>query len=802
MPEHSILDRKNLQLDAGATLTVLPPGIAPGALVTMRGVRWRVWASVQHADCHELHLRGTAGEARTLLWPFDRPALVAAAPRLRAVTPRQWLRRARALAAIDLDAHTPRGRFRGEVLPYQLGPAVAVALGAPRVLLADEVGLGKTVQAGWILADLRDREPDARALIAVPASLRDQWASEIERLFSVEVVRVDAAWLRAAVSDRAADVSPWAAPGVYLGSIDFLKRPDVASSLRDLPWDLLIVDEAHTATAPTERHAALARVAAVARRVAIISATPYSGDAAAFSSMVSLGGSTGGPLPLLFRRSRLDVGDPRRRRHRFALVRISAAETRLQRLLERYTRKVWADAPVQEPARLAMTVLRKRALSSAAAAARSLSRRLDLLRGAPAAPRQLGLFDESPETDEDLPEAALATPGLADASEESRWLTALVGAAGRAMGADSKLRHLQRLVARTRREPLIVFTEYRDTLRQLAEAFPQALQLHGGLAAAERTLVQRRFNEDGGMLLATDAAADGLNLQRRCRMLVNYELPWNPARLEQRIGRVDRIGQRRRVHAVSLVARDTAEDLVVAPLARRLARVSAALGERDRLAAFLSDARVARTVIAGESSLPIEEPGAAPILPRPAEDGAATSRAAVQVATRRVPAASDIPVAQVRAALLPEGASVILRAALVNDSGCVAERAFVLHVRPPLAGTAPPDALAFADLACTLAERNAPFVDPVQAWSEEMARIHRIAVEARLDRERELRQAHAGHGLLQPGLFDPRVLGVRPGHDAVDEARDSEYAQRVQRLTLSLDVRLVCSPLGVLLSWR
>ena len=103
-------------------------------------------------------------------------------------------------------------------------------------------------------------------------------------------------------------------------------------------------------------------------------------------------------------------------------------------------------------------------------------------------------------------------------------------------------------------EAAIVFTEYRDTLRHLAAAMPEALQMHGGMTAAERAGVQQRFNEEGGWLIATDAASEGLNLQQRCRLVVNYELPWNPARLEQRIGRVDRIGQRRSVHAVSLVA--------------------------------------------------------------------------------------------------------------------------------------------------------------------------------------------------------------------------------------------------------
>src|SRR5205085_5151294 len=143
-------------------------------------------------------------------------------------------------------------------------------------------------------------------------------------------------------------------------------------------WDLLVVDEAHTAASPTDRYAAMSSVAARARRLVLITATPYSGDTAGFASMMDLGAVAGSPPPLMFRRSREDVGDPRRRRHRFTTVRITRLEARLQRLLERYTRIVWRHAQADvEGARLAVTILRKRALSSPATAARSLRRRLD-----------------------------------------------------------------------------------------------------------------------------------------------------------------------------------------------------------------------------------------------------------------------------------------------------------------------------------------------------------------------------------------------------------------------------------------
>ena len=221
-----------------------------------------------------------------------------------------------------------------------------MAGGAPRLLLADEVGLGKTIQAGWIVADLLAREPgvadpDRRAGGPSPPVGR----RSSRRGSAITAPASTPGGFAAVVADIPADVSPWAAPGVYLGSIDFLKRADVAASLDAHVWDLLVVDEAHTATSPTDRHAALAAVAARARRVVTITATPYSGDTASFASMAALGATPGEPPPLMFRRSREDVGDPRRRRHRFAAVRITRAEARLQRLLERYSREVWRDAP-------------------------------------------------------------------------------------------------------------------------------------------------------------------------------------------------------------------------------------------------------------------------------------------------------------------------------------------------------------------------------------------------------------------------------------------------------------------------
>jgi hypothetical protein len=199
--------------------------------------------------------------------------------------------------------------------------------------------------------------------------------------------------------------------------------------------------------------------------------------------------------------------------------------------------------------------------------------RLDRLGTAPDSTEvQLPLFGENDQDDADAaPADVLGAPGFDDPSEERRVLRALVESAAFAEAHDSKRRALTRLLRRVH-EPAIVFTEYRDTLTALQSAMGEdTAVLHGAMDRFERAAAVSRFNSGGArVLLATDAAGEGLNLQHRCRLVVNLELPWNPMRLEQRIGRVDRIGQSRTVHAVNLLASGTAEPGLLARLAERL----------------------------------------------------------------------------------------------------------------------------------------------------------------------------------------------------------------------------------------
>ena len=591
-----------------------------GALVDVRGDRWRVVETVAYDGCSTCRLVGASvsniGVRRTLLLPFDRPRPVVSRTRVRRIGRRRWMAGLRAAVASACRDDSLRGAAGAaiDLLDYQLEPAIACARGATRLLLADEVGLGKTIQAGLILADLRARDESARALILCPAGLCAQWLEELHVRFRIAASVVDRPAMRR-LQGSAADVGPWEQVPAAVASIDFAKRPEVLRGLEAVRWDLLIVDEAHLCAVAPERAAAVNWLAKRARLVVLMTATPHPGEPGAFEALCRIGRLPGEGPALMFRRTRAELGLASGRRCRILAVTSSALERRLHGLLERYTSLVWNAAPggrAPADARLAMIVLRKRAASCAASLLASLARRLRWLAdpGEAAHPQLRLPFDDGDEPDasDEEPGPALAAPGLADVEAERRMLQRLIDLAGAAVSRDSKPRALVRLLRRVR-EPAIVFTEYRDTLTHLADACPGSrtvATIHGGMDRAARAEAVGAFNRgEASLLLATDAAAHGLNLQSRCRLVVSLELPWNPVRLEQRIGRVDRIGQRRTVHAIHMVARHTGEEKVLARLAARIERARKELGSAADPLGMPSETEVTEAVFAGE---PLELP--------------------------------------------------------------------------------------------------------------------------------------------------------------------------------------------------
>jgi hypothetical protein len=398
-------------------------------------------------------------------------------------------------------------------------------------------------------------------------------------------------------------------------SVDFIKRPEVLRALESLVWDLVVIDEAHGLAGRSERFAASVVLGERARTLVLLTATPHSGDEDAFRRLCSIG-DIAHQFPLsVFRRRRQDVALPLSRRTQWLHVAPTPAERAMHQTLADYVRLVARQRLHSTPAaRLAMIVLYRRGCSSATALARSVERRLLLLATAGAVPFQPALPFNSDMAEDDEPVGELAAPGLAEPEDERTRLEAILALAREAQNRESKVHAIRRLLRRTN-DRAIVFTEYRDTLDAVAAALPEfnCAVLHGALAATDRREVLHQFVSGAArVLLATDAASEGLNLHGRCRLVVNLELPWSPTRLEQRVGRVDRIGQTKRVHQILLVAAGTTEQSVVAShLQSRRAQADRTLGamrpdlhDGREIAARILDGTAAPPDIAGPPVLP------------------------------------------------------------------------------------------------------------------------------------------------------------------------------------------------------
>ena len=658
-----------------------------GDHLTVRGSGWRVVQCTAYSDCASLDLVSVEGPAasRTLLLPFDRPRR-APVPRFTVMSPRLWAEHTGARLARTF----PFGGLRFcprtiQLLAYQLEPALAVFRhAATRVLIGDDVGLGKTVEAGVIVREVAGRKAAARVLVIVPAALRMQWKEELAALLELPSIDANTTWLRTVTSELPPDVNPWSIPGVYVSSIDFVKRPEVLGPLESVRWDLLVVDEAHGAAPGTGRLAAVDALGCRASVVLLLSATPHSGDQDQFEALCRIGsGPAHSPL-VCFRRTRADVEMAQRPvRSRVIPVPPTEHERQMHRLLERYTSLLWASARRGDtnPALLA-TVFRKRALSSAGALARSLVRRLASMASPPPSGTQprlpLEAEDDDAAGDEDG-DGVLSGAGLDDPGAERTVLDQCLRAAEAASASESKTARLLHLLSRLR-SPAIVFSEYRDTAMRLREWIAaigrRVLLLHGGLAPEERASVTTEFSKGEAVLVATDAASEGLNLHHACRLVIHYELPWSPGRLHQRCGRINRIGQKQRVHEIVLVAADTAEQLVLQPLLRRL-RESGTF-TRGSIVHQLPEALVAARVfhadqIPGQTSVP-STPRTEPFTTLDLRDEARTEVERLRTIRLVEPAAGEgaglvIPVAAQKACRRPGGVGLVRRSP--GDGGAI-----------------------------------------------------------------------------------------------------------------------------------
>jgi superfamily II DNA or RNA helicase len=785
-------------------------------VVWIRQRRWRLDRVTREGEVVRYDV-SRLDRRRSFLAPFDRPVVAAADGRPRHAAPNHALARLAGIVSATYGERTIASALDADldILPHQLEPALAFISGIRRLLVADEVGLGKTVQAGLAIAEIVRRRPAARILVLVPASLGDQWEDELGRRFDITCLRADRLTLAARADEMAPGDNPWLRAGVWLASLDYVKQPHVLESLPPCPWDLVVVDEAHTVCGDSERHESCRSIATNARHVLLLTATPHDGDEARFRRLLALG-----ELPLvvdpvsIFRRSRRDLLPRPPRRVRWHHVKLSAAELCLLDALGEFERAVLrvAGTDRRDVALLLLSIFRKRALSTMGALSASLRRRLAWLErseGTPAAePHQHSLaFDNADELGPEEAAGLTADVGL-DGRHERAWIKRVLVLADAARRHESKVAHLVAFVTRVR-ESVVVFTEFRDSLgvlrRRLAGRV-RASCLHGGLSPGERGAELRRFLEGAtSVLLTTDVASLGLNLQSRSRSVVNLDLPWNPVRLEQRAGRVDRIGQTRNVHVTLLVANHDAEAAVLVGLARRVLTAVRSTGEDFGFSSTLHEAGVRASVFLGEPANDGEQT-APPWRPsvrwaRPAR------RAAARLLWRRTlrrhwraPADELARPRWSRLERLPAlhalagKALLIFTVPLVNGAGTIVERHVVgVTTRAMLADAR------LVEEARTAAARA--LVARARALSCRLEASAQVAA----TRERALGAWLAGEqGPLdmQPGLFDQRERRAIERRRAVVDVIQREVDLRVAELAFSAGVEIGSPSLALTLMER
>ncbi len=504
-----------------------------------------------------------------------------------------------------------------DVDDYQLDPVVR-ALSMPRVnlLIADDVGLGKTIEAGLVAQELILRHRVRTILIVCPSLLQVQWREEMRDKFGLDFRIVDSELLRELRRRRGIHVNPWAHFPRLITSIDFLKRDRPMRLFREtLPsgdqpafprrYDLLIVDEAHN-VAPSGRGkyatdslrtSAIRTLASHFEHKLFLTATPHNGYIESFSALLELLDNQRFARAVTPNRAQLEAIMVRRMKseleqrwdgiRRFAErivahieVTYSATERQTHAALQRYAAlraQAAHTAGEQFATDFIFKFLKKRLFSSPAAFATTLEKHSQSLGKSAGTSigtgwqRQIEEAEDDFADDEEYEQSALEAVGTASRQvsvltvEESALLKQLQDYAITAPSyADSKAKALiQWLKSNIRPDDkwsdrrVIIFTEYRATQKWLHDLLAaeglagrdRLMTMYGGMKIDERERIKAAFQTDPAdapvrILLATDTASEGLNLQNHCWELIHYEIPWNPNRMEQRNGRVDRHGQR------------------------------------------------------------------------------------------------------------------------------------------------------------------------------------------------------------------------------------------------------------------
>jgi superfamily II DNA or RNA helicase len=482
-----------------------------------------------------------------------------------------------------------------------------------RFLLADEPGTGKTIMTGMYISEgTRRGLIPGRTIVVVPAHLVEKWKRDLRRYFAIE-----AGQITAEVARDPRDLDPRVS--IWVVSVDlYTYTPDVRRKVSGArsSWSLTVFDEAHRLTPTSQYLGAAAELADRSHHLLLLTATPHRGKEHFFRGLLNLLDPTIypwdprqtdyetalRPSTLSFlRRMKEDLKDLEGNRlfpPRYAEtvpVTLNSAE-----LAAYHSVMDYVDSYYGENATLARSIYGKRAASSLVAAAATIRRRHGALKGPAAGRTDAPVPDEFSDADGELSlavdddnaweraEETIVNARTRSKNEELSAISGVLEQIRMADGPSTKWLVLQDLLARHEIAPgegqLLVFTEFTDTARWLAGRFTEANYsveiLEGDLAPKDRDRLQQRFLSGGfQVLVSTDAGGEGIDLQS-AHVMVDWDIPWSLVRLEQRMGRLHRIGQRNPVHIYHLVAPETREGRVQEVVLSNLEAAGEALGGR------------------------------------------------------------------------------------------------------------------------------------------------------------------------------------------------------------------------------
>ncbi|MCE1246247.1 MAG: SNF2-related protein, partial [Firmicutes bacterium] len=444
-----------------------------------------------------------------------------------------------------------------------------------RALLCDEVGLGKTIEAGMILKEYHLRKLAKRILILTPTSLVEQWKVEMEEKIGIKF---------ASTSDESFSSDPvgfWKQNNLIIASISLAKSRKNFDSVIENEYDLVIIDEAHHIKNKTTQGWKLVN-SLKKKFILLLTATPVQNDLMELYNLITLLSPGTLSTPALFKKEFVEKNDLKKPKNmdklRELLHTVMIRNTRAMvdvKLPPRYASTYRTDQNQVEKAVYSKADNLARMIYSDEFSSRMIS--MNLLSAAGSSPGALML---SLERMKNNPGYIRFESNIEDLLQECKK----VGTTGKA----STL--LQ--IIRKNSDKKIIFTKYIGTLEYLAELLKKEkipfASFHGGLSTAERERQIDLFENEVSILLTSEVGSEGRNLQF-CNTMINFDLPWNPMQIEQRIGRIHRIGQNRNVFIFNLAQKGSLEDYILSVLDQKINMFELVVGEIGMILGHLDE---------------------------------------------------------------------------------------------------------------------------------------------------------------------------------------------------------------------